>query len=161
MDPRIAPLAELLRLNLRLFGNCLDGLGEAAARVRPSESTNSAAYVAGHLVESRFYILKLLGAEPANPLRGFTGEWKGIADIAEWPSLQEISAGMAVAAEALDRRLESVTAAELDAKLDPWFAGVSGTVFGQLNFMVQHDSYHLGQLSLLRKYAGLPAMSYS
>jgi uncharacterized damage-inducible protein DinB len=28
-------------------------------------------------------------------------------------------------------------------------------------FMVQHDSYHLGQLSLLRKRAGLPAMSYS
>ena len=161
MDPRLPPLAELLRLNVRLFGNCLDGLGEAEARVRPSDSTNSAAYVAGHMVESRFHMLKLLGAEAANPLRGFSGEWKGIADIAEWPSLKELSAGMTVAAEALERRLGTVTTAELDTKMDPWFAGITGTVFGMVNFMVQHDSYHLGQLSLLRKYAGLPAMSYS
>ncbi len=161
MDPRIAPLAEMLRLNVRLFGNCLDGLEDAAARARPSESTNSAAYVAGHLVESRFYMLKMLGAEQANPLRGFTGEWKGITDIAEWPTLQELSAALSVAAAALDKRLDAITAAELDAKVDPWFAGVTGSVFGMFNFMVQHESYHLGQLSLLRKYAGLPAMSYS
>jgi hypothetical protein len=29
-----------------------------------------------------------------------------------------------------------------------------------LTFLVQHDSYHIGQLSLLRKHAGLPAMQY-
>jgi uncharacterized damage-inducible protein DinB len=33
-------------------------------------------------------------------------------------------------------------------------------VLGALTFLVQHDSYHLGQLSLLRKWAGLPAMRY-
>jgi len=27
-------------------------------------------------------------------------------------------------------------------------------------FLTQHETYHLGQLSLLRKQAGLPAMSY-
>ena len=35
------------------------------------------------------------------------------------------------------------------------------SVLGLLGFMVQHDSYHVGQLSMLRKHAGLPAMSYS
>ena len=35
------------------------------------------------------------------------------------------------------------------------------SVLGLLGFMVQHDSYHLGQLSLLRKHCGLPAMAYS
>jgi uncharacterized damage-inducible protein DinB len=29
-----------------------------------------------------------------------------------------------------------------------------------LTFPVQHDSYHIGQLALVRKPAGLPAMSY-
>ncbi len=29
-----------------------------------------------------------------------------------------------------------------------------------LTFFVQHDSYHVGQLVLLRKHAGLPAMQY-
>ena len=35
------------------------------------------------------------------------------------------------------------------------------TTLGMLTFLVQHDSYHIGQLSLLRKYAGMPAMQYS
>lgn len=161
MDPRLAPLAEILRLNARLFRNCLDGLDEAAARARPSPSTNSAAYVTGHMVESRFSMLKLLGAEPTNPLPGFTGEWKGIDDITEWPTLAEMSAAMTGAAQAVERRIDSIPAADLDATVDHWFPEVTDTVFGRLNFMVQHESYHLGQLALLRKHAGLPAMSYS
>ena len=31
---------------------------------------------------------------------------------------------------------------------------------GLLIFMMQHESYHIGQLAILRKQAGLPAMSY-
>jgi uncharacterized damage-inducible protein DinB len=29
-----------------------------------------------------------------------------------------------------------------------------------VTFLVQHESYHLGQIALLRRYAGLPAMKY-
>jgi len=29
-----------------------------------------------------------------------------------------------------------------------------------LTFLTQHDSYHVGQLALLRRYMGLSAMSY-
>ena len=34
-------------------------------------------------------------------------------------------------------------------------------MLGALTFLVQHDSYHLGQLTFLRKLAGLPAMRYT
>jgi uncharacterized damage-inducible protein DinB len=34
-------------------------------------------------------------------------------------------------------------------------------MLGALTFLVQHDSYHIGQLALLRKHAGLPAMRYT
>jgi hypothetical protein len=34
------------------------------------------------------------------------------------------------------------------------------TLLGALAFLAQHESYHVGQLALLRKYAGLPAMRY-
>jgi uncharacterized damage-inducible protein DinB len=33
-------------------------------------------------------------------------------------------------------------------------------VLGVLTFLAQHDSYHVGQLSLLRRQLGLPAMKY-
>lgn len=161
MDPRIAPLAGILRLNNRLFANCLDGITEAQCHKRPSEVTNSAAFVAAHLAESRFWGLKILGAERANPLVKYLGQWKGIDEITTWPSLDEITSAWAEASAALDQRTAAITPAELDAPSESQMPLEDSSVLGLFGFMVQHDSYHVGQLSLLRKHAGLPAMSYS
>ena len=161
MDPRVTSLAETLRLNARLFGNCLDQLSDEQARVRPSDSCNSAAFVAAHLVESRHYLLTTLGAERPNPLERYTGGWKSIAEIREWPSLDQIREAWSAVSDALGKRLEAITPAELDAPITTQMPLETKTVLGMLGFLVQHDSYHVGQLSLLRKYAGLPAMSYS
>lgn len=161
MDPRVAPLAGILRLNNRLYRNCLDGVTEEQARIRPSDTTNSAAFVAAHLAESRYYTLKVLGAERPNPLVPYLGEWRGIDEIQEWPSLREIESAWTDASGALQARLEAMTAAELDAPSGTQMPIDDTSVLGLLGFMVQHDSYHLGQLSLLRKHCGLPAMAYS
>jgi len=161
MDPRVAPLAGTLRLNERLFRNCLDGVTEEQARVRPSDATNSAAFVAAHMAESRFYTLKVLGAERPNPLVPYLGEWRGIDEIQVWPSLSEIESAWTDASGALAARIEAITPAELDAPSGTKMPIEDTSVLGLFSFMVQHDSYHLGQLSLLRKHCGLPAMAYS
>ena len=161
MDPRIAPLAGALRLNRRLYKNCLEGITEEQARVRPSDTTNSAVFVAAHMAESRYYTLKVLGAERNNPLAPSLGEWRGIDEIQEWPSLAEIESAWNDASAALDARLADITPAQLDAPSGTQMPIEDTSVLGLFTFMVQHDSYHLGQLSLLRKHCGLPAMAYS
>lgn len=161
MDSRIAPLAGILHLNTKLFGNCLDGLTEEQCTVRPSDTTNSARFVAAHLAESRYYTLKVLGAPQPFPLERYLGEWRGIDEITEWPSLAEIKSAWAEASVALDARLGAIGAAELDAPSGTQMPIEDRSVLGLFGFMVQHDSYHVGQLSMLRKHAGLPAMSYT
>jgi uncharacterized damage-inducible protein DinB len=161
MDSRIAPLAGILHLNTKLFDNCLDGLTEEQCTVRPSDTTNSARFVAAHLAESRYYTLKVLGAPQPFPLERYLGEWRGIDEITEWPSLAEIKSAWAEASAALDARLGAIGAAELDAPSETQMPIEDRSVLGLFGFLVQHDSYHVGQLSMLRKHAGLPAMSYS
>jgi uncharacterized damage-inducible protein DinB len=161
MDPRLPLIAEMLRLNSRLFHNCLDGLTDEQARQRPSDACNSAVFVAAHLVESRHYILKVLGAERENPLERYTGGWKSIEQITEWPALDAIRTAWTAVSAALGDRLAAITPAELDAPITTQMPLETRTTLGMLTFLVQHDSYHVGQLSLLRKYSGLPAMSYS
>lgn len=161
MDPRVAPLAEILRLNTRLFRNCLAGLSEDQARARPSATANSAAFVAAHVAETRFYLLGQLGASRPSPLDRYLAGWKSIDQLTEWPPLAEIQTAWTEAAHALRDRLEAMTPAELDAPHPTQFPVEPKTALGVLAFLVQHDSYHIGQLSLLRKVAGLPAMSYS
>ncbi|MGH7561633.1 MAG: DinB family protein [Gemmatimonadales bacterium] len=161
MDPRVAPLAETLRLNSRLFGNCLDSLSDEQSRLRPAAGCNNAAFVAAHLADSRYFLLKTLGAERPNPLARYVGGWKGIDELTEWPSLEETRAAWAGAGAALDRRLGELTAADLDAASSLGFPVETKTLLGILSFLVAHDSYHIGQLSLLRRQCGLPAMRYT
>lgn len=160
MDPRVAPLAEILRLNTRLFHNCLDGLSEEQADVRPSGATNSAGFVGAHVADSRYFLLRLLGAARENPLAAALDGARGIDDLASRPLLAAVTAAWHAAAQALDERLATIGAAELDAPSEARFPVADRTVLGALAFLVQHDSYHVGQLALLRKYAGLPAMRY-
>ncbi|MGQ0703632.1 MAG: DinB family protein [Gemmatimonadales bacterium] len=160
MDPRVTPLADILRLNTRLFRNCLQDLTDEQARMRPSPTTNSAAFVAAHLAESRYFLLKLLGAERPSPLDRYLSGWKSIEQIQEWPTLAQVRDAWTEASHALRDRLDAMTAAELDAPNPTRFPVREQTVLGVLGFLVQHESYHVGQLSLLRKYVGLPAMSY-
>ena len=161
MDPRISTLAETVRLNTRLFRNCLDGLADEQARVRPSSCTNSLAYIAAHLVESRYYILTHLGLKEASPLDRYTGGWKSIDEITDWPTLDEIRAAWSGVSDTLGQRLAAVSAADLDKPITTDMLLEHKTTLGMLVFLVQHDSYHIGQLSLLRKYAGMAAMSYA
>lgn len=160
MDARVAPLADILRLNTVLFRNCLDGLSDEQALTRPSNATNSAAFIAAHLASSRFFLLKTLGVGEADPLAAYLDGRQGIDDIAQLPPLREIQAAWTQGAHLLRDRLDRLTSADMDAPSSIGFPLANGTLLGTLTFLVQHDSYHLGQLSLLRKYAGLPAMRY-
>src|ERR1043166_7888178 len=160
MDPRVVPLAETLRLNTRRSRTCRAGLTDEQARARPSAAANSAAFVAAHVADSRFFLLKMLGAARPCPLGGDPGGRKAIGETTEWPSRAQVQEAWTEAAHALRDRLAAMTPADLDARADSGFPIEDQSVLGVLTFLVQHDSYHVGQLSLLRKIAGLPAMSY-
>ncbi len=161
MDARIVPLADILKLNTRLLRNCLDGVPDEKAAVRPSPDTNSATFIAAHLTDARFYLLKMLGVSHPNPIAAFLAGAKSIDEIKELPSLDQVQEAWSDVAHALRDRLESITAVELDAPVDTRFPMPNATLLGVLTFLVQHDSYHIGQLAMLRKHAGLPAMSYA
>jgi uncharacterized damage-inducible protein DinB len=161
MDARITSLADILRLNTRLYRNCLESLTEEQAAVRPSPATNNAAFVAAHLAESRFFLLRVLGGGRPSPLAPYLEGARSIDELKRQPPLTEVLAAWTVAAHALRERLDALTAADLDGPCAERFPAAGQTMLGALTFLVQHDSYHIGQLSLLRKYAGLPAMRYS
>ena len=160
MDPRIKPLAEILRLDTRLLVNCLDGLTDQTAQVRHGAGVNSAAFIAAHVADSRFYLLRTLGGVSDNPLSVYVDKASSIDQITELPPLDLIRDAWSGVSAELDVILENATAEELELPVKARFPGVDATRLGALTFLVQHDSYHVGQLALLRKPAGLPAMSY-
>jgi uncharacterized damage-inducible protein DinB len=160
MDTRVEPLSAILRLNARLLINCLDGLTDEAARVRHADGVNSATFIAAHVTDTRFFMLRTVGGMLDNPLAASFDKVKRIDDVTNWPTLDTIRAAWIDVSAAIDSQLQAATDDDLSARVDRGFPGVDRTRLGALTFLVQHDSYHIGQLALLRKPAGLPAMTY-
>ena len=161
MDPRAVPIAEIYRLNTWLFHNCLEGLTEKQARARPSGTTNSAAFVAAHLTDSRFAIAAWLGATVENPLADALKDAQGIDEVRALPAMDVIRAAWDQASQVIAARMRELTSAEWDGPSPGRFPTGGPTLLGALTFLAQHDSYHIGQLALLRKHAGLSAMKYA
>ena len=161
VDARVLPLRIQLDLDTRLFLNCLDGVSEAQGAQRPSDDTNSLAFVAAHVTDSRFFLARVLGATVENPLEAQLAGARSIADLASCPSLAESRAAWQAVSGPLMERLDALDAAALDRPAAQRFPVDDRTVLGTLAFLAQHEAYHIGQLALLRKFAGLPAMTYA
>jgi hypothetical protein len=157
----IGVIAATFRMNTRLFANCLDGVADEGAILRPNDRTNSLAFIACHLVDSRHYLTRFLGLTESNPLEAVLRDAASIDDVGDLPSLEEIRNAWRPISRALDACLLSMGEEELMAPSPQRFPVDDPSVFGAIGFLLQHESYHIGQLALLRKYLGYPAMKYS
>lgn len=160
MPDSAAALVDLFALDTKLFRNCLVDLSDAQAVLRPNQHTNSVAFIAGHLVETRAWMARYVGLDCSSPFGGVLEHATSIDQIPVLPSLEAIRAGWDDVSPRVAERLGSMTSVDLAAQSSQRFPGVAPTVLGGIAFLVKHESYHIGQLAYLRKYVGLPAMSY-
>lgn len=167
MEDVLKPFRELMQLNTRLFVSCLEGVDDQAARQRIHQRANNVAFISSHVIEARYFLAAYLGVEATNPFKEMLEGFSSIEEFSEFPVVKEILASWADVSRLLADRFETLTAEEL-ARVSPQSfpmhrdttpGGV--TVLGGIAFLVQHESYHLGQLGFLRKCLGLDAMSYS
>ena len=151
-------LAELLRLNRRLFRACLQNIADEDAVARP-QGLNSMTFIFLHVVDARYNLAGLLGPALDSPLADFA-DVTSIDEAGELPRLAElIEAWEAVSRVVTDRVAGlSKEAAALPSPDD--FPIDDPTILGAVAFLVQHESYHLGQLGLLRRQLGYPGMEW-
>jgi uncharacterized damage-inducible protein DinB len=162
MDTRLAPFADILRLNTRLFLNCLDEVDDASGSMRVNSATNSLTFVAVHTLDARAYLTKALGGDGVHPFTEMLSAVTSIEEVGELPTLDQIRAAWADVTVPLLDRVAAVSSAELEAEAPAAFPIISDpTLLGMVAFLVQHDSYHIGQMAFLRKALGFDAMSYS
>lgn len=161
MDPQVAPLAAIYELNTDLLLNCLEGLSDAEAQRRLEAGGNSVTFLAAHLTDSRHFLVARLGRPLANPLARYLADVRSIDDIKEWPTLDEIrSAWLGVSAHLL-AVLAELTPAELAEINVHRFPLDDTSRLGMLAYLVEHDSYHLGQVGFIRRQLGKAPMSYA
>jgi uncharacterized damage-inducible protein DinB len=161
MEPQVAPLRAILELNTDLLLNCLDGLSDEEARQRLEGGGNTIAFLAAHLTDTRHFLANRLGHPLANPLSRYLAEASSIEDIVEWPTLAEQREWWRAVSRHLCDVVGGRTAEELSRPNVHRFPMRDATELGLIAFLVQHDSYHIGQMGFLRRQLGKPAMAYA
>jgi uncharacterized damage-inducible protein DinB len=161
MEPQVAPLASLFDLNTDLLLNCLDGLSDEEAQRRLETGGNSVTFLASHLTDSRHFLVTRLGHPLSNPLAQYLADVRSIDDIQSWPSLDEIRPAWLAVSAHLQSVLGDLTSIELAEPNSHRFPVSDSSRLGMVAFLVQHDSYHLGQIAFLRRQLGKPPMSYA
>lgn len=159
MDPRLHAVATIMALNTRLLHNCLDGVDDELGNRRLTPDSNSLAFLAAHLTDSRHYLCRKAGREIPNPIGAVLNRGRSLDEVGTLPPLATIRAEWDSVSDHLLRALEELDSPAL-AQPGFKFPGTDGTLFGMISFLVQHDSYHVGQMSLLRRQLGLSAMRY-
>ncbi len=131
----------------------LEGVTAAAARARPIPGAHSIWELVLHLIAWRGEVARRVdGGEPAEPAEG---DWPVVTDSSEaaWARtrsrLEESHDRLAAALRRLpEGRLDEPVSRTRDA-------GNGVSYYVMLHGVAQHDAYHLGQVSLLKRALGL------
>jgi uncharacterized damage-inducible protein DinB len=161
MDPHCVPLHTIAELYRRLFLSCLDGLTDTQAGERLSNSTSSLLFLLAHLLDARAYLVTLAGGELSHPLVGQLRSVAQVEDISIVPCLEDFRSGWESVSVALLSRLPALEANDLGRASTDRMPVLDQTVLGALTFLLQHESYHLGQLAMLKKHLTGKAMKYT
>jgi uncharacterized damage-inducible protein DinB len=161
MNPAVAPLAAILDLNTDLLLNCLEGLSEQEAQHRLEGGGNSLAFLIAHLTDTRHFLASRLKRPLPNPLTPLLADARSIDDIRGWPPIQELRDAWHTISDHLASVLPALSDQELAETNVHRFPLGDSTRLGLITFLVQHDSYHVGQAAFLRRQIGKPAMAYT
>ena len=148
-------LALQLGFSEMALGVNLEGISDEEAQVRPAGGGNSINWVLGHIVSYRQTMLEQLGASPVWPQERTEAYGRG--------SSGEVPAHLRMSVARLLDDLRKTTATLtplLDALSPEAMAAPSSNpkrTLGQaMAFLVFHESYHAGQVGLLRRLVGKP-----
>jgi len=164
------PVAEQMGKQFRLltdwYLSVLDGIRPEDGRKVLRDNTNSLEWLAGHLLVMRSRNIARLG-QPVAPFRyldTFVDQtlpppsFRAFDSQTVYPSLAECAEQWLSYSTAFSNALEAADEPILQRELA--LSGPTGgnTVADLLTSMVLHEAFHIGQMSLLRKALGYPAM---
>lgn len=163
------PVAETLaivipayRMHSQMFNNMLDGIQEADAQIRIENKTNHFAWMAGNLVNCRYWLAGILGIPEKDPNEDLFKEAKALDTNAKYPSLDELKKQWHKISPLLYQKLLSVEDAGLEQAYE-FGMHVPYMEENRLNMVgmcLDRESYLFGQLGLMRKMLGYEAVKY-
>jgi uncharacterized damage-inducible protein DinB len=157
MNP-LKPLADRFLFNDRFLDQLVQGFDEADWH-RRAGAGNHAQWLLGHLAVTRRWALRLAGqATEEEAWEAHFGQGRAPGPQGDDIAPELLREAFLKAGERLRAHLASATQTQADAPMREFPDG-SRTMGAGMHFLHFHESYHLGQIGLLRRVAGKPGLA--
>lgn len=142
------------------FLNALENISEVESDIQFSENLNPIKWVAGHLTDARMTIFSIVSASPINEnYKKHFGKGSSNQIRDTFPTIAQIKSDWTTVSEDLKMTLQNVSEEKLLSK-PPFQTSIPDvTLSGLIAYFAIHESFHIGQISVLRKLIGKQSMS--
>lgn len=150
------------KMRSQLFNSVLADINEVDAKHRVNGRTNHILWMAGNLVNCRYWLAEALGLPDRDPHADFFSEAKALNENLDYPNLKILKDEWHQISPKLFYKLCNATDEEL---LQPYTIGM-GAPFIEENYLnaigmcLDREEYLFGQLGLMRRVLGYNAMKY-
>jgi len=154
MDTDFANVSGMFKANTDIVNKAISEVSPEHWFLRPGSDSNHLMWVLGHVVWSRGNVLKSLN-EPWNiPSPTLFERGADLATQDEYPTVAEIRQAWDEVSAKLSGILAQVSAEKLSRLAPKGPPSFDGKVSGLVAFLAFHETYHVGQISYLRKWLG-------
>jgi len=156
MDPSMQTCLNTLKFDSHFFLNGIATLDDDTARKRNADDVNPIIWIAGHLLNSRKYLLDLFGEERELP---FESKFKEKYDPSvDYPSMAELKEAWVGISDELFARMEEASDDHFTKQIDWNLPNGDKTIRGAVLFYTYHEGWHLGQIAYARKGMGMEGL---
>ena len=152
------PLAAIFATNDSFINRSIAGLAEPDLWHRPTPQSNPIFWLLGHVVHTRGAALRILGEDFRTGWGDKFQRGSVIQDRSYYPSFEEIERFRLETRDRLASRLATVTDEQLSREATGHALPNCRIVADQIAFLGLHESYHVGQMSYVRKMLGHAAI---
>ena len=159
MNPRVAPLIDLYNLNTNLVNKTLKDLSDDVAHKRINDKGSSLHWIIGHIANSRHYVGGLFNAGTEFANSELYNGGTPLKEPSDYPPIEEIRQIFESVTEKFIKRLSEITDDDIHKKLEKKLPVKDDTMLGAIAFFSLHESYHVGQLSYIRRQLGMDGLT--
>lgn len=154
MHPSITAVANLYKSNTDLLFRFLDDLPDEKEFTRPDDKANSANWIVGHLLNTRFEINKFAGAEGDCQWCELYCNGSKIQNKSAYPSIAEMKPVWESISTKMIDSISKLSEEDLNAADSLGVPNPEKTLRGLLGFFALHEGMHFGQLVYLKRLLG-------
>ena len=161
MSDLIKPVIDQFKFNSMVLSLTTSDLKneDAGHRLRGGQGS-SVSFLIGHLLSSRYGILKMLDAGEENPFAEQFGRNAESQDVSNYPDISELSQAWTALSDSFHAALEGASDEQLLAPAPEGFPTEDQTMRGAISFLSWHEAYHVGQIGLLRTELGYSSIAH-